>query len=138
MMAQAVASIHALSCSQRQVFLSSNDLFPIHPIDRGPAMDKALMRRDVALENRSLFLGNKNRLSLKMLSSIPAWSSINGVGVVESSTKGKYYTFEGNGRLFALRMAFPDVDFKLEVQLFEFEESDLVDVQRRYGSLSVG
>lgn len=45
---------------------------------------------------------------------------------------GKYYMFEGNGRVFALRTAFPGVNFAVEATEYHFAtQDDLTKVQRR-------
>lgn len=120
-MAKAVADIHRLHVGKKKRFVALSSIMPIHPIDRGPAEEKALQRRDVALANEASFLRQRHRLSEEFLNTFPAWSSITGICLVQSAEQpGRFYSFEGNGRLYALFLAFPKERDNWSVEVTEY------------------
>jgi len=121
LMAKAVADIHSLNAGTRKSFVRLSECLPIHPIDRGPALEKAVQRATVAKRHEKQFLQHQHHLSEEFLSAFEGWRSINGIQIVRAANKKNVYTFEGNGRVAALKMAFPGIDFTLEVLEYDFE-----------------
>jgi hypothetical protein len=102
LLAKAIADIHRYTVKQstREVLLWS--ITPIHCIDRLPALKKLSQRvRLVRQHKRALQRGNSISRE-KLLEVMP---SVSGIKVI-SDNSGNYISFEGNGRLEALKRVF--------------------------------
>ena len=133
LMAKAVADIHADHQSVEHIFVDHRLLLPIHPITRGPAIEKCKERADAAKSALPLLRENGMRLSEALIASSPAlrpFESVTGFQVVRVGEH--YVTFEGNGRREALQMAFPtDEAVMIEVRHYVFDDDEREDMQRR-------
>jgi len=123
-MGKTVSDIHRLQNSMKFILVELYRLHPIHPIDRKTAQDQVDARAEAALKAKDIIVANDRNISESLLEdneSLKALKSVTGIQVVFMGQD--YVTFEGNGRVYALKQAFkPEDKISVEVRLYEFPD----------------
>ncbi len=126
LMGKVVADIKAHRDSVEHVFIDHRELKAIHPISRGPAIEKCNERTVAAKAALPTIRENGMRLSEDLIAAsecLEAFVSITGFQVVDLGGDDGYVTFEGNGRRAALMQAFgEETGVLVEVRLFTFDD----------------
>lgn len=120
-MAKIVMDIQLGKASTRFISAPIRDLIAIHPVDNRETTVKSIKDRARILRaHRETIIGGGMISNEALKQYIP---SISPIMVVSDGEK--YYTFEGNGRVAAIREAYPDApDLRVEVELYELNDSE--------------
>lgn len=128
LLAKVVLDIHRKRTGTEMVFVPLKSIGPIHPVDRGIAAEDVSKRAEIVSENKAEILETRKISSDWLSAHIP---SVSNIKVVEIRT-GDFVSFEGNGRLEALRRVFRDeADVTVEVEQYIFRPSDRTTIARR-------
>lgn len=120
LLAKAVMDIHRKRSHTSLELVPLFHLHPIHPIDREGAMAAVRERGRILAEHRAELLKEKVLTSELLIQYIPSVSAIKAVRVED----GCYVTFEGNGRLAAMKQVFaPEDEMKVEIEVYHFPDS---------------
>lgn len=128
LLAKVVLDIHRKRTGTEMVFVPLKAIGPIHPVDRGIAAEDVSKRAEIVSENKAEILETRKISSDWLSAHIP---SVSNIKVVEIRA-GDFVSFEGNGRLEALRRVFKDeADVTVEVEQYIFRPSDRTTIARR-------
>lgn len=126
LLAKTVIDIHKKKVRTKFNIVPLNYLFQIHAIDRENAIKATNKRVDILIENREKLLKEKN-ITRKILNEyLPSVSWIKVVKEDENS----YLSYEGNGRLVAMKKVFSEDD-NMFVEVEEYIVSDYKKILRR-------
>jgi hypothetical protein len=128
LLAKVVLDIHRKRTSTDMVFVPLRTIRPIHPVDRGIAAEDVSKRAETVAAHQDEVLETR-RISKEYLAAyIP---SVSHIKIVEIGPND-YVSFEGNGRLEALRRVFgQETDVTVEVEQYVFRPSDRTKIARR-------
>lgn len=119
LLAKAVADIHRYCEGQETKLVKLSRISPIHCIDRLPALKKLKQRVSQLRKNRQQLIKGKQLSKEKLLDIMP---SVSGIKVIPDNTGG-FISFEGNGRVEALKRVFDkDKDITLEVEIYNLRD----------------
>lgn len=136
MLAKVVMDIHRKQISKTVQRVPLAQIYPIHPVDRDNAL-ASLNKRIAVLEKNDSLLQAQSCIDFAFLSQfLPSVSWIKVVQVEED----RYVSFEGNGRIEALKKVLSDTSVPVEVEGYEFDENEKIRrriqrVQRMNGAL---
>jgi hypothetical protein len=120
LLAKAIADIHRFTVKQSTSQVSLWSITPIHCIDRLPALKKLNQRVRLVRKHKQGLLNGKTISREKLLEVMP---SVSGIKVI-SDNDGNYISFEGNGRLEALKRVFKQgEDIVLDVEVYHLKDS---------------
>ena len=123
-----ILDIHRKKTDAEMEFVPSNQILPIHPIDREEAIETLVKRAAVVTEHREEIV-SRGRISREFLHQyLPSVSDIK----VADLGDGLYVSFEGNGRLAAVQRGLgEDTALPIEVELYRFGARDRKQLRRR-------
>ncbi len=118
LLAKVVLDIHRKKIGTKFIIVPLHKIYPIHVIDRPNALE-SLQKRINMLRTHKLDLLEKKVLTREILAKyLPSVSWIKSV----ADGSGNYISFEGNGRLFALKEVFSEDDqIQLEIEEYSFK-----------------
>jgi hypothetical protein len=112
-MAHVVLEILQTSSSNEFMFVPLYQTIPIHPTHNRENTVEAVNKRAKAISERKQEILKKGRISKELLSEL--MPSATYIRAIESGDGG-YFTFEGNGRVAALKQVFSPHD-KIQIEL---------------------
>ena len=119
LLAKAVTDIHRHVVRKKTRMVPLWSIHPLHCLDRESALNKLEDRVQVLREHKDEIRRHRSLTGKRLLNYLP---SISGIKVVRDGRDG-YISFEGNGRVEALRRVFPSSDgLKLEVEIYYVDE----------------
>jgi hypothetical protein len=121
-LAQVNADIYANYSFKKMIFVPLMNLLPIHKLERETVKEKTNERIEILSEN-SYYICKKDCLNgIELNQLLP---SISHIKVIKDGHN--YLVFDGNGRLRALNevIMLKKSSFKVEVELYEFQENIL-------------
>ncbi len=123
-----VVDIHRKKTGTEMVFLPLGSILPIHPIDREEALETMHERAAVVAEHRTAIEAQGDISRDFLYEFLPSVSNIKVVDLGDGTT----VSFEGNGRLAALKQALgEDSEIPVEVELYRFAPRDQARLRRR-------
>jgi hypothetical protein len=133
LLAKVVMDIQRESKEKKTISVALISVYQIHPINRETALKKIEDRMQKIAANKEAIIKNNNHISNDIL--IQTMPSVTPIRVV--TYKEGYIAFEGNGRVVALKKAFPDTPFTLEVEHYILDKdsriyTDLDKLQKLY------
>ena len=128
LLGKAVVDIHRKKRATEMTDIPLSDILPIHPIDREEAIEMMKERAAVVREHLA-GIESRRRITREFLHEfLPSVSNIK----VADLGNGEFVSFEGNGRLGALRAALgANAAIPVEVELYRFDPKDRAKLRRR-------
>jgi hypothetical protein len=127
-----VLDIHRKKRDAEMRYVPLDEILPIHPIDREEAIATMKERAAVVREHQGA-IESRGRISREFLD--PFLPSVSNIKVADLGD-GEFVSFEGNGRLAALREALgTNADFPVEVEQYRFDPADRAKLRRRIRKL---
>ena len=124
-MAKVVLDIHRKRRDKRIVLVPLAKLAPIHRIDRETALAATRTRTEALRAHRDALLATRTLDGAALQAIIPSVSAIKVV-----ADGDRWLSFEGNGRLYAMRDAFA-ADDGMQVEVEEYLFDDDRSIRRR-------
>jgi hypothetical protein len=128
LLGKVVLDIHRKKRDTEMAYVPLSNILPIHPIDREEAIETMKERAAVVREHQE-DIASRGSISSDFLNQfLPSVSNIK----VADLGDGELVSFEGNGRLGALREALgADADFPVEIEQYRFDPADRAKLRRR-------
>jgi len=134
LLANVVAKINLEAARKEMRAVPLAALVQMHPLDRGPAMQKTRERVEILQKHKEEIARGGHIANEKLIEYVPSVSPIRAVAY-----GNRFIMFEGNGRAAALKEVFADeADMTVDVEIFTLPEDSRVftgidHLRKRYG-----
>jgi hypothetical protein len=135
LLGKVVLDIHRKKREANMAFVPIDQILPIHPIDREEAIETMQKRADAVGQHRKE-IEAEGEISREFLHQF--LPSVYDIKVVDLGD-GQFVSFEGNGRLAALKEGLgPDANLPVEVECYRFDDKALRKLRRRIDKVRRG